>query len=63
MNIGDVITFGKYQWKVLDTRDDSMLIISDQIIEQRDYHNKKEPITMGAFGNQGILEFRISQQI
>ena len=45
MNIGSMITFGNYQWKILDIKENRMLIISDQIIEQRDYHNKKEAIT------------------
>ena len=45
MNIGSIITFGDYQWKILDIREHEILIISDQIIEQRDYHDKKEAIT------------------
>lgn len=45
MNIGNIIDFGDYQWKVLDIKENKMLIISDQIIEQRDYHDKKETIT------------------
>jgi hypothetical protein len=45
MNIGDIIDFSDYQWKVLDIKENKMLIISDQIIEQRDYHDKKETIT------------------
>jgi len=28
MNIGTVITFGSYQWKVLDIKEDKMLIIT-----------------------------------
>lgn len=45
MNIGSLITFGEHQWKVLDIKENKILIISDQIIEQRDYHDKKEPVT------------------
>jgi len=45
MNIGDIITFGDYQWKILDIKENEILIISDQIIEQRDYHDKKEAVT------------------
>ena len=45
MDIGNIVTFGNYQWKVLELKEDKMLIITDQIIEQRDYHNKKEPVT------------------
>lgn len=45
MNIGNIILFGSYQWRVLDVKEDKLLLISEQIIEQRDYHDKKEPIT------------------
>jgi len=45
MNVGNIITFGDYQWRVLDIKNDMMLIISEAIIEQRDYHDKKEPVT------------------
>ncbi len=45
MNIGNVITFGSYQWKVLDIKEDKILILTDQIVEQRDFHDRKEPVT------------------
>ncbi len=45
MNIGSTIHFGGYLWKVLDIKKRQTLIITDQIIEQRDYRNKKEPVT------------------
>lgn len=45
MNIGSVIIFGDYQWRILDIKDGKMLILTDEIIEQRDYHDKKENIT------------------
>ena len=45
MNIGNVITSGNYQWTVLDIKEDKMLIITDLIIEQRDYHDRKAPVT------------------
>jgi len=45
MTTGNLIEFGAYQWKVLDIKEDKILIITDQIIEQRDYHDKKEDIT------------------
>ena len=68
MNIGNVITFGNYQWKVLDIKEDKMLIITDQIIEQRDYHDRKEPVTweqseIRRYLNNGFLErFRSSEK-
>lgn len=45
MNIGDTIRFGAYQWKVIGLKENDILIISDQILEQRDYHKKKEDVT------------------
>lgn len=45
MRIGDNIIFGDYQWRVLDSKDDKLLIVTEEIIEQRDYHDKKENVT------------------
>lgn len=45
MCIGSVVAFGDYQWRILAIEESKLLLISDQIIEQRDYHNRKEPIT------------------
>ncbi len=45
MNIGSTISFGNYQWNVLDIKENKVLLITEQIIEQRDYHDKKEAIT------------------
>lgn len=45
MNIGNTIRFGDYEWKVLDIKENKLLLITDQIIEQRDYHEKKEAVT------------------
>jgi len=61
MNIGSIITFGDDQWKILDVKENRILIISDQIIEQRDYHDKKESITweqseIRHYLNNGFLE-------
>ncbi len=45
MNIGDIFDFGLYTWKVLDMKEDAVLLITKEIIEQRDYHTKKESVT------------------
>ncbi|MHA7967302.1 hypothetical protein ACX93W_24580 [Paenibacillus sp. CAU 1782] len=45
MEIGDVITFGSFEWIILDIKDDRILILAKDIIELRDYHNKSENIT------------------
>lgn len=45
MQIGDQLVFGKYEWIVLEVQDDKALIITKDIIEQRDYHNKYTDVT------------------
>lgn len=45
MNIGDKINFGEYEWRILDIKDDKVLILTEEIIELRDYHNKSVDIT------------------
>lgn len=54
MNIGDDFLFGKYTWQILDIKEDAMLLITKEIIEQRDYHNKKEAVT---WEHSGIRHF------
>ncbi|NNJ29907.1 DUF6273 domain-containing protein [Lacrimispora defluvii] len=39
MQTGDKISFGNYQWRVLELREDRALIITEYIIERRPYHN------------------------
>ncbi len=43
--IGSRIIFGKYEWRVLDKQNDRALIITDDIIEQRSYHDIYKAIT------------------
>ena len=38
-------SFGKYTWRVLEEKDGKMLIIADNIIEQRSYHCESAEIT------------------
>lgn len=45
MQIGDKIRFGRYEWRVLDIQNDMALIITDEIIEQRAYHDAYKDIT------------------
>jgi hypothetical protein len=45
MQTGDIVPFGSYDWHVLAIQGDKALIITDQIIEQRSYHNKYVDIT------------------
>lgn len=45
MKIGDKLKFGSYDWIILDVMNDKVLLITEDIILQRDYHNKNENIT------------------
>lgn len=43
--VGDkVIEFGNYRWKVLETCEDRVLLLSESIIEKRPYHLKYQEI-------------------
>jgi len=39
------ITFGKYEWIVLERKKDKILILTESIIGQRDFNDKKEEVT------------------
>ncbi|MDR3002338.1 MAG: DUF6273 domain-containing protein [Fibromonadaceae bacterium] len=45
VKIGSNISFGGYNWCVLDIKNDAALIITEGIIEQRSYHNAYKDIT------------------
>lgn len=45
MQLGDNISFGSYDWRVLDIKNNTALIITEYIIEQRAYHNAYQDIT------------------
>ncbi len=45
MQINDKIIFGQYEWQVLDIKNNAALIITEDIIEQRTYHNVNEITT------------------
>ena len=40
-----IISFGSHQWRVLDIQDDRALIISENVLEQRVYHESNTSIT------------------
>ncbi len=43
--IGSVISFGSYNWRVLDIQNNTALVITDEIIEHRSYHDAYIDIT------------------
>lgn len=44
-NIGGIIQFGDYNWRILDIKNNAALIITEHIIEQRPYHDAYKDIT------------------
>lgn len=40
MDIGDRIAFDRYEWRVLDIQNNMALVITENIVEQRPYHNR-----------------------
>ena len=45
VQIGDIITFGAYEWRVLDIQDGMALLISQNVLERRVYHTPNVIIT------------------
>ena len=45
MQAGDKILFGNYEWRVLEVQNNTALIITEYIIEQRAYHDAYKDIT------------------
>ena len=45
MKVGDKIIFDKYEWRVLDIKNNAALIITEYIIEQRSFHDAYKDIT------------------
>jgi len=43
--IGETTVFGAYNWRVLDVQEDRVLIITEDLIEPRPYHNSYVDIT------------------
>lgn len=45
IKIGTLLSFGGYNWRVLDIQNNTALIITEEIIEQRPYHDAYKDIT------------------
>lgn len=45
IKIGSVLSFGDYNWRVLDIQNNTALIITEEIIDQRPYHDAYKDIT------------------
>lgn len=44
-NIGGVVSFGGYHWRILDIQGNTALIMTEDIIEQQPYHNRAGGVT------------------
>ena len=44
-NVGDIIEFGGYDWRVLDVQGGRALLLSEYVIDHRPYHNTREAVT------------------
>lgn len=44
MKVGETVRFGAYDWRVLEVKENAALIITEQIVGQSPYHNKKENV-------------------
>jgi len=40
MQVGEIIAFDRFNWRILDVQDNMALIITEEIVEQRAYHSK-----------------------
>ncbi len=60
MQTGDKISFGNYQWRVLERLEDRALIITEYIIERRPYHSVYKETTWADCAIRAYLngEFR-----
>jgi len=45
LKIGSIIPFGGYNWRILDTKNNTALIITEYILEMRPYHDVYKSIT------------------
>lgn len=45
IKIDSLLSFGGYNWRVIDIQNNTALIITEEIIEQRPYHNAYKDIT------------------
>ncbi|MEG0775510.1 DUF6273 domain-containing protein, partial [Clostridium sp.] len=45
MQVGDKIVLDRYEWRILDIQNNTALIITEDIIEQRPYHDAYKDIT------------------
>lgn len=55
MQVGDKIVFDRYEWRILDIRNNTALIITEDIVEQRAYHSIYKDTTWNDCGIRKYL--------
>lgn len=55
MQVGDIFVFGRYVWRVLDIQNNAALIITEDIVEKRPYHDVYKGITWADCGLRKYL--------
>ena len=45
LNIGSIVRFGKYDWRILDVQDGKALLLSENVLAIRKYHSENTEIT------------------
>ncbi len=55
MNSDKLISFGEYLWRILAVENGRMLIMTEQMTDQRDFHHKKEEVTWEQSEIRGFL--------
>lgn len=59
---GDIITFGGYEWRVLDIKSTAALIITEDIVEKRPYHDVYKDTTWADCGLRKYLNGEFYEQ-
>ena len=55
LKVGDMIQFGKYDWRVLDVQDGKALLLTDKIIVTRRYRDPQTTVTWAECPLRGYL--------
>ena len=45
VNVGSLVKFGGFDWRILDVQSDKALVLSESVIAQRTFHEKYETVT------------------
>jgi hypothetical protein len=57
VNVGDTISFGNYDWRILDVTEDKMLVLSKEIFFTHRYHYTQDVETLISWENSEIRRY------